>query len=95
MQISGDVTLPNLSGTESSGGVDAIPGTGNEWFYTAQLIGSNLITTGDISVLGLRYIDGDTYNSIGASLNTRYPLNSAWRVNPRVQLDLRHNTDSR
>ncbi|MEQ1671449.1 MAG: hypothetical protein ABL893_11370, partial [Hyphomicrobium sp.] len=38
-QASGDVTVTNLDGTPASGGVDATTSTGNEFFYSAQIIG--------------------------------------------------------
>jgi hypothetical protein len=91
IQLSGDVTLTNLSDSDASGGVEAIPGTGNEYIYNLQLIGSGLIKSGDISIGGLRYSNLDAADIYSASLNTRYPVNNAWRVNPRVRFDYREN----
>ena len=93
-QISGDVTVSRLSGTDASGGVEAIPGTGNEYFYNIQFIGSNLIKTGDISVLGLRYSDTSTAEISTLTLDTRYPIQTVWRVNPRFRVDYRDNSTS-
>lgn len=91
VQLSGDVTLTNLSDTEASAGIEAIPGTGNEYIYNLQLIGSSLIKSGDIAIGGLRYSNLDTADIYSVSLNTRYPVNSVWRVNPRVRVDYRKN----
>jgi hypothetical protein len=93
-QISGDVTVSNLSGTDASGGVEAIPGTGNEYFYNLQLIGSNLVKTGDISILGLRYADTSTSRISTLTLDTRYPIQNVWRINPRLRLDYRDNSNN-
>jgi hypothetical protein len=93
-QISGDVTVSNLSGTDASGGVEAIPGTGNEYFYNLQFIGSNLIKTGDISVMGLRYASTSTANISTLTLDTRYPVQTVWRINPRFRLDYRDNSNN-
>jgi len=91
LQFSGDVTLSRLSSTPASGGVDAIPGTDNEFYYNLQLIGSNLIKDGDLTVLGLRYTDATTTRATSLSLNTRYPVTVNFRVNPRFSVDFRKN----
>jgi len=94
LQISGDMTLSRLSGTKASGGVEAYEGTGTEGFYSAQLTASSLIKEGDIAVIGLRYADAGTSNTVSLNLNTRYPVNRAWRINPRFRVDYRENTDT-
>ena len=94
LQISGDVTVSNLSKTNASGGVEAIPETGNEYFYNMQLIGSNLIKNGDISVLGLRYSDTSTSKISSLTMDTRYPIQTVWRINPRFRLDYRDNSNN-
>ena len=92
-QFSGDVTVSNFSDTDASAGIAANRGTGNEYFYNLQLIGSNLVKPGDITILGLRYIDGNTANTTSASLNTRYPFSNDLSINPRMRIDYRKNTD--
>jgi hypothetical protein len=92
IQVSGDVTVTNLSDSEASGGVEAIPGTGNEYIYNLQLIGSDVIKSGDIAIGGLRYSNLDAADIYSFSLNTRYPVNSKWRINPRVRVDYRENS---
>lgn len=99
-QVSGDVTVSDISGTDASGNIngieniDAIPGTGKEYFYNLQLIGSNLITTGDISVLGLRYSNTSNSDISTATFNTRYPFRNDWRINPRFRVDYRDNSNN-
>jgi hypothetical protein len=90
-QLSGDVTVSELSGTKASGGIEAIPDTGKEYFYNLQFIGSNLFKTGDTSILGTRYSDTSTAKIYTLSLDSRYPVIRAWRVNPRMRLDYREN----
>ncbi len=94
LQVSGDMTLSRLSGTKASGGVEAFEGTGTEGFYSAQLTASSLIKEGDIAVVGLRYADASTSNTVSLNLNTRYPVNRTWRINPRFRVDYRENTDT-
>ena len=67
-----------------------MPDSGNDWSYSVQLIGSDLIKTGDISILGLRRSTNNTSDAISVSINTRYPLTPAWRVNPIARLDHRN-----
>ena len=90
-QIAGDVAWSKLDGAPASVGVEAIEETGNEFFYSIQLIGSNLLKQGDISNIGLRFADGQQRDTYTLDLNTRYPINDAWRINPRLQIDYRVN----
>ncbi len=94
LQLTGDVTMSHISSTEESGGVEAIPSTGYEYFYNVQFVGSNLIKSGDIAIFGLRYSDTSTANTITGNLNTRYPVNTAWRINPRIRVDYRTNNSN-
>ena len=93
LQISGDITATNLSDTNDSGGVLATEGTGTDFFYNLQLIGSNLVKTGDITILGLRYTDTDDRSITSLSFNTRYPFSRDLRFNPRLTVDYRENRD--
>lgn len=87
--VSGQFTMANLSGTEASGGVEAMESTGNQFFYNGQIVGSNLLKPGDITSLGLRY--GDTSNSdfVSLNVNTRYPFSRMLRFSPKVVFDYR------
>ncbi len=91
LQISGDVTFSEMKGTEASGGVEAMPGTGTESLYSLQLIGSSLIKEGDIAIVGLSYSNMSSSNTISLNLNTRYPILREWRINPRFRVDYRKN----
>lgn len=63
------------------------PGTGDEWSYGAQLVGSNLLTEGDRSVLGLRFTDRRDVDITTLHLDTLFPLTEKWRVEPRIRFD--------
>jgi len=93
LQISADITVTNLSDTDESGDVEATVGTGTDYFYNMQLIGSNLITTGDITIFGLRYADTDDTDITSLSFNMRYPFTRDLRINPRFRVDYRKNRD--
>jgi tetratricopeptide (TPR) repeat protein len=91
LQISGDVTALNLSDTGQSGGVEAMEGPGTEYIYNLQLIGSNLVNQGDITIFGLRFADGNDRNVYSLNFNTRYPVTEDLRINPRFRMDYRKN----
>lgn len=86
-QVSGDVTMSNLSSMPASGGIEAVHETGNEYSYSTQVVGSSLMKEGDTSIVGLRYSDASTSDTVSLSLNTRYPVERDFRVNPRLRLD--------
>lgn len=87
VQISTDVTVSELTGTPASGGVEATPGTGYEYFLSTQLVGSGLIKTGDTAIIGLRYANTKSSDRLTLDLNTRYPVTRKWRVNPRIRVN--------
>lgn len=86
LQLSFDVTGSSMSGTVASGGVDAMLPTGNDFYYSTQLIGTNLLAEGDMYIVGLRLADRDTSNLYVLDLNTRYPLTNELRISPRLRL---------
>jgi hypothetical protein len=87
LQVSADATVVNLtqplSGFDASLG--ALPG-GNEYYYSAQLIGNNFFKDGDMYIAALRYSQLETSNQYVLDLNTRYPLTNDWRLSPRLRL---------
>jgi hypothetical protein len=87
LQLSGDVTITELTGTPASGGVLATEGTGYDYFLSTQLVGSGLIKTGDTAIIGLRFSDTSSAKRLTFDVNTRYPVTRKWRVNPRVRVD--------
>jgi len=88
-QVAADVTASNVGETVASGGVEAQPATGWEYYYQAQLIGTNVFTDGDVSVIALRFDDTSNAQRVGVRVNTRFTWRSAWRINPRVEFYVR------
>lgn len=88
-QFTGDVTGTEFSDTMASGGVEAVPGTDLEYYYSAQFIGSSITTAGDSLIVGLRYADGTVSRTSTLSLNARYPLRRTLRISPRLRIDRR------
>ena len=87
--ISGDVTVTKLLGTPASGGVEAIPDSDNDYFYSIQVSGSDLWKEGDFTYLSTRYSDTTSASTTSLLINSRLPFGRAWRVNPRLRVDLR------
>jgi hypothetical protein len=94
--LTGDITLFRTDGTSASGGVAATDATGTQMLLSAQLVGNNLVKKHDTGVLGIRYYDLDASKTISLIANTRFPVNGKWRINPRLQYDMRTiNADGR
>lgn len=93
LQLSGDLTVSDRTATNASSFpvlVAPLP-AGDAYALSLELTGSGLVKQGDIAVVGLRYTNNETTDTASLILNTRYPINGAWRVNPRVRVDYRRN----
>ncbi|HKJ60883.1 MAG TPA: hypothetical protein VKA94_02665, partial [Hyphomicrobiales bacterium] len=86
LQFNTDFTAVDIDGTIASFGVDAIPSTGTEYYYSLQLIGNELLTKDDLWTAGLRYSDLESSNNYALDLSTRYLFNEDWRITPRLLL---------
>jgi hypothetical protein len=94
-QANADITFSKVGGTEASGGVPATPATGTDYFLSAQIVGNNLILRRDTGVIGLRYLDTSLSDTWSIIANTRIPVSRNWRINPRLQYDIRKSPDGR
>lgn len=90
IQLTGDFTVSRLEGTVASGGVDAVPGAGNEYYCSMQLNISNLIFENDSIITGLRYSDTSTRKAYTYDISARIPFfNRKLRIIPRFRMDYR------
>jgi hypothetical protein len=87
-QLDTDISLIDYSGTVESGGVSAIPDSGGNIYYSMTLIGSGLMTANDRSLFGFGYTEGNGSTTVSMSFDTRYPLGTGFRINPRVRVSL-------
>jgi len=89
LQVSADATVVNLTQPITPIGLDptlaALP-IGNEYYYSAQLIGNNIVRDGDMYIAALRYSQMATSNMYVLDFNTRFPLTADWRLSPRLRL---------
>jgi tetratricopeptide (TPR) repeat protein len=88
-QLSGDLIYSEIAETEESGGIAATPGTGPQYFFVTNLIGSSIFKAGDTAILGLRYSDTRSSTMSTAVVDLRYPLTNGLRVSPRLGVSLR------
>ncbi len=88
-QVSADATVSNFGSTATSGGVTGSPGTGNEYFYSAQVIGNNVLANDDLFIAGVRFADTDSSKYYVMDFSARYPLMESLKVNPRLMLGYR------
>ena len=90
LQVSADATIVNLTQPISPiVGLDpalAVLPAGNEYYYSAQLIGNNIVKDGDMYIAALRYSQLATANRYVLDFNTRFPLTADWRISPRLRL---------
>jgi hypothetical protein len=88
-QVSVDGTLAEYSGTPASGGVDAIPPPGMEYYVSGQLNGTNMLRENDTITFGLRYSGSKTSNFYMADAYYRFPVSEDLRISPRIRFSLR------
>lgn len=94
-RVSGDVTSTRTGDTPASGGVEAIPGSGPDWYYNLQLIGTSLFADSDLSIVGLRYVDATSYSGVAGLLNYRWRSPRRVDLNPRIRIERRSRDDGR
>ena len=88
--FSADGVVSNLSSTAGSAGVESFTGTGNEFFYIAQLIGYNVFNAGETSRYILMFDDTRTFKRTRLRVGTRFRLKSKkWRFRPQVTFEQR------
>jgi len=94
-QASADLTVSQMDSTPASGGVPATEKVGPNYFISLQLVGNDVLFDRDTGVLGLRYSNTEPSTTFSFIANTRLPITLNWRINPRLQYDIRDLTDNR
>ena len=82
---------PNAT-TDAPCSLQAQPGTGNIWTYTAQAIGANFPWENNTFVVNASYIDNQAYRGQSVTLNSLARLGTQWQFD--TFLILYHQTDS-
>jgi tetratricopeptide (TPR) repeat protein len=94
-QATADITFIHRGDTVASGGVAATPDTGTDYYINTQLIANSLLMKHDSNVFGVRFYDTDASNTISFITNSRFPVARKWRMNPRLQYDIREFSNGR
>ena len=86
LQWGNDISFSRVGPTPASGGVAATPASGTAISFSTQLLGGGWIVDGDLNAVGLSY--ATRAGTKGASIfgSARYPIGSAVRFGPRLQL---------
>jgi hypothetical protein len=69
-----------------SAGVAALPGTGQQIYYSTSLVGSSLFGGSDVSIFNLRYGESDEFTTAQLTWDLRLPIGRRLRLNPRLRL---------
>lgn len=88
-QLSSEVSVSELEGTISSGGVEGAEGAGKEYTYSAQLIGNNVFKENDLFISGVTFAHTAKNNTYTLNLNANFPLTPKLRVLPKFRVDYR------
>ena len=95
LQLKADVNYSHIDETEASGGVTAIPDSGDQFYFDISMIGSSLLLVGDTTILSLRRSTTSNATTNTLSLDVRYPLGEGLRVSPRIAVSQReYSTDA-
>ena len=86
-QLTANISLTNFDSSPESGDIPALEGTGDEYSYDASLIASGMFLEHDTNILSVRYFDGNRSKRTTFSFDSRYPITSNLRVNPRLRVD--------
>ena len=70
----------------------AIPGTGQQVYYSVTLVTSALFGIKDVNALNLRYGEGPDFTTTILTWDTRLPLGKHLRLNPRLRFSTWENT---
>jgi hypothetical protein len=89
LQANLDFTLTDTGGTPASGGIEALPATGKEYYYGAQIVGSGMFWSNDIYILSGRYADSQRARTYTGDFNARIPVTDKVRISPRVRYGYR------
>jgi hypothetical protein len=94
LQLNADVTSLEIGASVDSAGVAAVPGTGQQVYYSGTLVASTLFGGRDVNVLNLRYGEAPDFTSTILTWDTRVPLGKHLRINPRLRYGVWESTST-
>ena len=76
----------DIEASVDSAGVAAVPGTGQQLYYSGTLVASALFGRSDVNALNLRYGESPDFTTTMLTWDTRVALGKRLRINPRLRL---------
>ena len=89
-QLAADLGVSDLSGSPASGGIESFEGTGRQISTFLQLIGTEILTRGDVGTVGLRFVSARDIELSTLAWSWRSPAWRRIRLNPLFDLVWRH-----
>jgi len=83
LQLNLDFTQAHINGTIASYNVNGTPDMGDEFYYSAQLVGTSLFKPDDLYTVAVRYSDLKDSSNYAFNLSGRYLLTASLRAQPR------------
>ena len=89
VEIAGEISLNDFSGSPDSGGVGEFPGSGLQVGSFVQLLVSDLLREGDVATFGIRNLQSRDLELWAIDLHWRAALSRKLRVDPFLRLEHR------
>jgi tetratricopeptide (TPR) repeat protein len=86
LRLGGDFRINNISGTEATATLPAVPGSGNMYILTVQAIGNSLLLENDLGVASASYISAQTYKGQSLAFTQTETFRQRWRLDVSLQL---------
>ncbi|MFK7894994.1 MAG: hypothetical protein AB8G23_04110, partial [Myxococcota bacterium] len=88
-QLSADLTLSYLEGTETSAGVTGNDASGPDGSGTLQIVVNDWLIEGGVGSLSTRYFEGETFRSVSVNGYSSFRLPERVRLIPRLRWEWR------
>lgn len=89
LQLKGDFSYFEYSGSVSSGGVEAFPDSGPQYSYGGQLIGTGFFKAGHVYAVGYRHDEQQSVDADTIWFDMRYPVGERLRIQTRLNASRR------
>ena len=88
LQLGFNATRSEVDATTDSAGVAAVPASTYS-YYSINLVASSVFTQGDVGIVSLRHAETSTTDIDSLSIDSRFSIGRAWRINGRLRVDYR------
>jgi hypothetical protein len=88
LQLSGDLTLSDVSGVPASAGQPSVPGTGLLTTLSGRIIASNWLAKNSVTVGGASLVDASSYKALSMFVTERATFKRDWRLEANLSMYL-------